>query len=832
MDFDACLMAAKAAGKVDPARADLVQKDFLDLVERYKLSGMAEPDARIAAGEEVLESFTKRAKARRHYELRRLAAFQRIKERYANAHKKDPDLILKDLDGTQRKIAGLTKMSMARIHDLLEQHHTNIGGTVRNRASLKDLVKERFGEASGNQSAKEMSDAIGDEFERLRSLANSHGMDIGKLEKYDLPHAHDGKKIKDAGRDQWFEDVYQWLDWNRMENHKTGKPFAVAKGAKPLRADAYELLAREPDDANPNGAIWDTLITGGQNSHEVSMSAGAAGLKNARTGHRVLHFKDFDSWWAYNEKYGAMNPFDAVLAHIKGMNRDIGMMMDWGPNPQGGLEAAIQQMTKDVMTDPAATAAQIRWIKYKGVKARAMMRVGNGSNEQPANEAFALIGGTVRTLLTPAHLAAAVLTQTGDLVSMAMAAKAVGQSPISPLKEIVSDLTGRLSKEDAKHLGFINEGWFEQSASRLMGEADIWRPAIAARISDAVLRLSGMKFLTDRCRVYAAAAFGRELAQVADKSFDELPEHMLIFMRNRDFTAREWDAVRAPEAIYTDNVGGKHLNPNWFAEATSLPRGEAEEIAAKFAELIEHHVDFAITSTSWRAQALMTGGSKPGSLVGELARSMKMYKSYPITMMFNQARRFAELQGHGRWQYAATLFSLWWITGAVTIQLKELSKGRDPRPMDDWRFWGAALLQGGGLGIFGDFLSSSTSRTGGGLYEVIGGPVVGLISDVSRAVGPNVVRAFEGKPTHFGRDAVNLGRRYNPLASLWYARAAFDRLVWDPLQMWLDPEATQQWAEQERKLQKDYGTRSYWRRGRIAPDRLPDLSNALGDLGQ
>ena len=32
MDFDACLRAAKAAGKVDPVRADLVEKEYLDLV--------------------------------------------------------------------------------------------------------------------------------------------------------------------------------------------------------------------------------------------------------------------------------------------------------------------------------------------------------------------------------------------------------------------------------------------------------------------------------------------------------------------------------------------------------------------------------------------------------------------------------------------------------------------------------------------------------------------------------------------------------------------------------------------------------------------------------
>ena len=37
-------------------------------------------------------------------------------------------------------------------------------------------------------------------------------------------------------------------------------------------------------------------------------------------------------------------------------------------------------------------------------------------------------------------------------------------------------------------------------------------------------------------------------------------------------------------------------------------------------------------------------------------------------------------------------------------------------------FWGAALLQGGGLGIFGDFMVSSVSRGGRGIEETVAGP--------------------------------------------------------------------------------------------------------------
>ena len=163
------------------------------------------------------------------------------------------------------------------------------------------------------------------------------------------------------------------------------------------------------------------------------------------------------------------------------------------------------------------------------------------------------------------------------------------------------------------------------------------------------------------------------------------------------------------------------------------------------------------------------------------------------------------------------------------MQLKEVAKGRDPRPMDDPAFWGAAVFQGGGLGIFGDFFSSSTSRAGGGLQETLAGPTVGLVADVGRALFSNADRVAQGKAPLIGRDAVNLARRYTPGSSLWYGRLALDRLVWDQLQDMLDPEARTLWRRQERKARRDRGNAAWWRKGETAPDRAPTFSSLAGD---
>jgi len=209
-----------------------------------------------------------------------------------------------------------------------------------------------------------------------------------------------------------------------------------------------------------------------------------------------------------------------------------------------------------------------------------------------------------------------------------------------------------------------------------------------------------------------------------------------------------------------------------------------------------------------------------------------MYKSFTLSLMLGQIRRFNSLPTPlAKAGYAARLSATLLILGALAVQLKEVAKGRDPRPMDEGKFWMAALFQSGGLGIFGDFFSSETSRAGGGLPETIAGPVVGLASDIIRPVASNITRAIAGQDTLFGRDLANAIRYNTPVASsLWPTRLAFDRLVADQVQLMLDPEAATLMRRQEMKRARDFGTETFWPRGATAPSRLPDLSNARGDM--
>ncbi len=183
----------------------------------------------------------------------------------------------------------------------------------------------------------------------------------------------------------------------------------------------------------------------------------------------------------------------------------------------------------------------------------------------------------------------------------------------------------------------------------------------------------------------------------------------------------------------------------------------------------------------------------------------------------------------GKGTYFADLLISATLMGGLALQLKEMSKGRDPRPMDTQEFWGAAFLQGGGLGIYGDFLFSDVNRFGGGLAQTIAGPNVALLDDVRRLTAGNIMEAASGEDTNAGAELIRFAQDYTPGSSIWYARLGLERLVWDRLQIMTDPKAKQKMRKRERKYKKDYGQKYWWAPGDARPTRSPNLDNALGN---
>src|SRR3546814_16868336 len=75
--------------------------------------------------------------------------------------------------------------------------------------------------------------------------------------------------------------------------------------------------------------------------------------------------------------------------------------------------------------------------------------------------------------------------------------------------------------------------------------------------------------------------------------------------------------------------------------------------------------------------------------------------------------------GNGEMLGLAQLMVWTTLAGYGAMSTKDILKGRTPRNPLDPATWAAAFVQGGGAGIYGDFLLGETNRFGGGLLQTL-----------------------------------------------------------------------------------------------------------------
>ena len=163
----------------------------------------------------------------------------------------------------------------------------------------------------------------------------------------------------------------------------------------------------------------------------------------------------------------------------------------------------------------------------------------------------------------------------------------------------------------------------------------------------------------------------------------------------------------------------------------------------------------------------MIGNLKRSTAVGEFARSLWLFKSFPVGVIAKHwMRGWGQRTAGGKAAYLASYLVGSTVLGALAVQLKDLAKGREPREMDVPSFWVAAFLQGGGASIFGDFALNDQSRFGRSFTESLLGPVGATIGDVYDLSGGNVHQAARGESTDAGAEAVRFVQSNTPGMSL------------------------------------------------------------------
>jgi hypothetical protein len=685
-----------------------------------------------------------------------------------------------------------------------------------NKAQLDNVVREAFGENTGDEAARIFAQQWLKLADDMRLEFNAAGGAIGKLEKWGLPQHHNAEALRQRGLEAWKSDIKPLLDVDRMKHPLTGET----------------VLADELDGVLDE--IYDTITTEGWIDRKPSLTPfGRGALANQRSEHRFLIFKSADDWLAYQRNYGrGGDPFAAMMGHINMMAKDTAAMEILGPNPNATVEWLKQSLMKQGQMKGAGKRSFLPGSIGGGrdrasgaeKKIETLWQVYRGTLETPVNGRWAGILAGSRNWITASVMGSASLSSISDVGTSKIARVYAGIGG-GAFADIIKAFSGA-TREEAVAAGLIldsAEHVFHAQA-RYVGTLD--GRGISGFVADRVLAYSGLTAWTQAAKHAFGLAFMHELATRASLGFDQLPKALRDTLERHGLSAADWDAIRAAK-LHDMGKGRMILRPTEIDAKTANSK-----LTAKYLSMIHRETAFAVPEAGLRSRAFFVNESRPGTLWGEVQKSFAMFKSFGAAFVILHGLRISNLWRGGRKgtaaQYAAGLLFSTMFFGGMALQMKQIAGGRDPRDMKTKEFWGAALLQGGGLGLYGDFLFADLNRYGGGLAPTLQGPVLQRGTDILNLTLGNMIQLATGQETNFGRESVRFLKSNLPGTNIWYVKAAWERNVLDQLQLAVDPEAAKAFKRQQRYWQKNYGQDYWWRPGERLPDRAPDMGALLG----
>jgi hypothetical protein len=584
---------------------------------------------------------------------------------------------------------------------------------------------------------------------------------------------------------------------------------------------------REAEKRSILEQAYNDIRTDGYSKTEPGVRHGSAKY-NQRANHRFFQFQSAEAWQDYNTRFGSgQDPFRVMLGHLDSMASDIAQMEMLGPNPLHGY-AYLKEVAMDLAQrsrDPKAPDK----ARVHLAQADRMMGMITGAANVPENKTFGMAMSAIRSTLTAAHLGSAVLSSVTDFNTNRIAAQFVGMNQLGFMRQMGRLMRDAEFRNDANRLGLIFENAVDQGNAVARYELENLHVEAASRMADAVIRGSGLGYLTEVQR----QSFGLEfMSTTASKwraqSWDALDRPIRNALESYGWDADAWGALQGAGTY-------KLSNGLEVVRAQDIEANGNQRVADLYMETITQMTEFAVPSSDLHGRAFVIGTTKPGSLQGELIRAVLQFKAFPITMMTTQISRIMAEFNAGRKAsavgYGANLVIGSTLLGAVALWMKDIVAGRDPREMTTPKAWMGAVAQGGGLGIFGDFFFADANRFGGGLGQTFTGPLMGWLTDTWALTWGNFQETAMGGETlteaNAGRELVRYLERYTPGSSLWYARLALEREVFDRLQRMVDPNAARSFSSQNR-YPNDIGTQFFAPPGeRLGDARLPDFGNII-----
>ena|GEM_PF-2518107 len=729
----------------------------------------------------------------------------------------------------------------------LKANRATMLGRVRDPALEEDILAAAYGEKVDSINAREIAENAQKVAELARQQFNEGGGHIGKIDDWHWVQDHSGEKFMAAGYDGWKAMVtgadergVPILKLASMIDHETGLPFEP-------EGESFDRALRQ---------MYQNVTTDGRATMGIGQPKGAA-LYNRHAEERFFVFSDSKTHLAYAAQFGKSGVWQGMMHHLDRMARDVAAIQRFGANPDATIrfvgDTLIQQAAERVGFKPYVKAKLLKNpIEFarqklrpdpqdrahsaaKELQASYDVFMGKHDLQIPRSRKVAAGFDAFRSWEGSAKLGGAFWSATtGDKATAAVTRSFNGLGHQGWLTDYLKLLAPTENSLEHRQMlirhGALAADWAHSGAQaqRQMGEE--FQGELSRRLAELTIRASGLSKHTDIERQLFVQHFNAGIADNVHLPFDKLNPKLAKGLDNYGIGAAEWDKLRATPLEPAH--GTVWFNPMAIEDGALRDR---------YLRMVHTEKRFAVPEADLRTRTMLNSNFQRGTVFGEAMKSLFLFKGFGLILGNTHGRRALSMGGMAGLKQGAvgigapmlayalrmSVFSM--VAGAVAIQIHNLLRGNDPEPMDSAAFAGAAEAQGGGWGIFGDFLKQSDNRFGGGIATTIAGPGGQTVQNVLDLTWGNMSRANKGEKVNVGRDIVKIMRQEVPVASsLWYLRPAYDRLLIHEMDAMINPDHD---AAEARAIQRaDRAGAAYFAPpgSGMSSWRAPDWGNAIG----
>lgn len=700
--------------------------------------------------------------------------------------------------------------------------------------AIHDIQNGGTGQQFGKDAAT-VGKMIADHQEAARVDMNAAGANIEKNNDRMFRRTHDAYKISRAGGNSFGSDAsfQAWLKQGNFDHMDWTKAF-----------DGELQGASVADQEKRLKSLFTQFVSGEHLNWSENSSSAARGFGNISTklsSQRELVWDHPKYDVAYDRAFGRGNSIaEGVWNQMSSMGKDIGIMREWGPNPEQTL------------------------TKFKDDWSKELVEQGRAADQQKLEAAFRSEMGNTWNLLRkpPAHPSDGIFARTFAAIRQTTGTAAIGMSVFSNIGDLplrASQLAmysdGGVMKNlasDTAHM-FTGVGLDKAAQQQLAVEAGIrlesahmpldpnHAPNIGfdnlAKFNQQVMRMSGHAAWSNRVRTNSLAADAYRFANQQSKALADLPEGTQRALRQFGISDQEWEVLRKVKPSDMGN-GNKGLvttdilehDHNDFASlaaganptVAAMERARAN-VAASYRNMMGEMADRSTSAPSIANQAVMQMGRVPAhTLIGELMRGALQLKGFAFNYMRNHLGR--ELYGYAQNKMSFPEAMKTMLTGStpggasaraglskliatgvgfgyVSNTLRDVAVGKtveDPTG-DHWKDAMARAVTRQSLGLYSDFLMSALEPgEDKSLFDRVGeltGPEFGFANDLYtnlHAVENHVVKQAGGsdQTDNFYKDAQKtFGTVYRntPGTSLFWTKGAMDYLVLNNISEELNP---------------------------------------------